>query len=235
VVALAGPNGAGKSTFYHAHLASAGLRFLNADDLARELDLPADEAASLANELRHTLVEQRESFVFETVLSDPVGDKVGFLRRAAAGGYAVLLVFVGIESAAQSDERVAMRVLQGGHDVPPDKIAARFDRTIANLARAVHALPHVMVFDGASPSTATASRPSSTASRPAGSAPCRDGGYAAPPGPAAVLSTTISPSRASTFTRPPACSAPNRSSSASAALILVCTRRAIGRAPNSLS
>jgi predicted ABC-type ATPase len=39
IVALAGPNGAGKSTFYHAHLQLAGLRFVNADVLARELDL----------------------------------------------------------------------------------------------------------------------------------------------------------------------------------------------------
>ena len=39
IVALAGSNGAGKTTFYHAHLQPAGLRFINADVLARELDL----------------------------------------------------------------------------------------------------------------------------------------------------------------------------------------------------
>ncbi len=39
VVALAGSNGAGKTTFYHAHLQPAGLRFVNADLIAQELDL----------------------------------------------------------------------------------------------------------------------------------------------------------------------------------------------------
>jgi len=39
IVALAGPNGAGKTTFYHAHLRSNGLRFINADEIDRELDL----------------------------------------------------------------------------------------------------------------------------------------------------------------------------------------------------
>ena len=39
VVALAGSNGAGKSTFFHSHLVDAGLRFVNADDLAVEFDL----------------------------------------------------------------------------------------------------------------------------------------------------------------------------------------------------
>ncbi len=74
IVAIAGPNGAGKSTFFHAHLARAALHFLNADDLARELELDALDAAQLANRIRQSLVEQRESFIFETVLSDPVGD-----------------------------------------------------------------------------------------------------------------------------------------------------------------
>jgi hypothetical protein len=45
------------------------------------------------------------------------------------------------------DERVAMRVLQCGHDVPTEKVLARFPRTLANLARAIRELPHVLVFD----------------------------------------------------------------------------------------
>jgi predicted ABC-type ATPase len=45
LVALAGPNGAGKTTFYHAHLQPAGMRFVNADLLARELDLEPYAAA----------------------------------------------------------------------------------------------------------------------------------------------------------------------------------------------
>ena len=147
VVAIAGPNGAGKSTFFHAHLASAALRFLNADDLGRELGVDALQGTEVANRLRQELVEQGESFVFETVFSDPVGDKVEFLARAAARGYAVVLVFIGLDSAGTSEQRVAMRVLQGGHDVPLDKVAARFPRILENLARAIQRLPHVLVFD----------------------------------------------------------------------------------------
>jgi len=39
MVAVTGPNGAGKTTFYHAHLKPAGLRWVNADVLAAELDM----------------------------------------------------------------------------------------------------------------------------------------------------------------------------------------------------
>src|SRR6266404_335287 len=90
LVALAGPNGAGKTTFYHAHLQPAALRFVNADLLARELDLDAEAAARLAEALRRQFVKQRESFVFETVFSDPVEDKLGFLKETAKTRYRVV-------------------------------------------------------------------------------------------------------------------------------------------------
>jgi predicted ABC-type ATPase len=82
-----------------------------------------DAAASL----RETLLEQGESFVFETVFSDPVGEKVAFLQRAGAKGYTVVLCFIGIDGPEVSEER--------------------FPRTLRNLAWAVRDLPHVLVFD----------------------------------------------------------------------------------------
>jgi predicted ABC-type ATPase len=147
VVAVAGPNGAGKSTFFEAHLKSSGLRFLNADALAAELDVDAYEAAQVLTALRDELVQQRESFIFETVFSDPVGDKLRFLKQTSQAGYAVILCFIGIADANSSEQRVAMRVSQGGHDVPTKKLIERFPRTLANLAAAIRELPCVLVFD----------------------------------------------------------------------------------------
>lgn len=147
VVALAGPNGAGKTTFYHAHLKGAGFRLVNADVLARELDIAPYAAARAAARLRRQLLEQGESFVFETVFSDPVGDKLSFLKQAAASGYTVLLCFIGLSGPRVSEQRVAMRVSQGGHDVPAEKLIARFPRTLANLRTAIRELPFVFIFD----------------------------------------------------------------------------------------
>jgi predicted ABC-type ATPase len=147
IVALAGPNGAGKSTFYYTFLARAGLRFVNADLIARELKLDAYAAAKVAEAIRGELFRQRESFVFETVFSDPVGEKLRFLTDAAAGGYNVILCFVGLANADLSEERVAMRVSQGGHDVPTEKLRERFPRTLANLRRAIRQIPYVWIYD----------------------------------------------------------------------------------------
>lgn len=147
VIAVAGSNGAGKSTFFESFLSDSGLRFINADVLSHSLEISVYEAARLATALRTALVAQRASFIFETVLSDPVGEKVEQLRSYAAGGYTVVLIFIDIETPDESIRRVAMRVTQGGHDVPDEKLVQRFYRTRRNLERAILCLPHVIVYN----------------------------------------------------------------------------------------
>lgn len=88
-----------------------------------------------------------DSFVLETVFSDPVGDKLHFLKNAAQSGYTVVLCFIGLSGPETSEQRVAMRVSQGGHDVPSEKLISRFPRTLANLQAAIRELPYVLIFD----------------------------------------------------------------------------------------
>ena len=147
IIALAGSNGAGKSTFFDTFLSVEPLTFVNADLLSAELKVDAYAAAQFAEQRRQELVAARESFVFETVLSDPIGEKVEFLQQAAQQGYAVVLFFVGLDSASTSLARVAQRVTHGGHDVPDDKIFTRYGRTLSNLRRAIQTLPTVAIFD----------------------------------------------------------------------------------------
>ncbi len=147
LIVVAGPNGAGKSTFYESYLNGRGLPFVNADMFARELSIGAYKAAELAERARHELYTRRENFIFETVFSDPVGGKLAFLEGAVASGYHVVLCFVGVSQPEISEERVAMRVIEGGHDVPADKLMTRFPRTMENLRLALLRLPLVLVYD----------------------------------------------------------------------------------------
>ncbi len=59
----------------------------------------------------------------------------------------MVLCYIGLAGAKQSIERVAMRVSQGGHDVPDDKLQSRFRRTLDNLQSAICRLPHVLIYD----------------------------------------------------------------------------------------
>jgi predicted ABC-type ATPase len=128
-------------------LAAFGLRFVNADNLARQLDLDPYKAAAAADRVRGELAQMRESFVFETVFSDPVGDKVDFLKSLESEGFNVVLCYIGISAAEVSEQRVAMRVSKGGHDVPSNKIQERYGRTLDNLKLAIAQLGDVRVFD----------------------------------------------------------------------------------------
>jgi predicted ABC-type ATPase len=155
LVVLVGPNGAGKSTFYRRHLHAIQLPFINADVLARtliEAGAPAGEqterlAADLAERRRQELIEKRASFITETVFSDPVGAKVGALRTAQAAGYTVVLIFLCVESAELSGLRVESRVLDGGHDVPREKIAPRYERMRTNVKAALTFVDFAIVVD----------------------------------------------------------------------------------------
>ncbi len=55
--------------------------------------------------------------------------KIDLILNLQAAGYFVVLLFVGLSSAALSLGRVHTRVAAGGHNVGPEKILARFPRT----------------------------------------------------------------------------------------------------------
>lgn len=162
LVFLAGPNGAGKSTFYRNFLESqlAGrLPFVNADEIAKALreagaagsDADYDRLAfDKTEELRHSLLEQRLSFCTETVFSDPEGAKLDFLRRARKAGYAVFMVFIGLDHTQLSVARVVQRVGAGGHDISDEKLEQRFPRTLANLRAAIEIVDEAFLFDNSS-------------------------------------------------------------------------------------
>ncbi len=92
----------------------------------------------------------QKSFITETVFSDPVGAKLGFLRDAAKVGYDVHLIYVGIASPLLSEGRVMQRVAEGGHDVPPDRLERRFRQSRQNLRSALEFVPDVSVYDNTS-------------------------------------------------------------------------------------
>ena len=147
LIAIAGPNGAGKSTLYQCQISYTGLPFVKADVIAAETGVGVYEAAEVAETIRRERFARRESFIFETVFSDPVAEKLSFLEDAIGAGYTVVLFFVGISSPEVSIDRVGMRVIQGGHGVPEDKLVKRYPRVMENLRLAMLRLPLVVVYD----------------------------------------------------------------------------------------
>jgi predicted ABC-type ATPase len=150
---IAGPNGAGKTTLYERAIRPArpGLPFVNADRIAQdrfpgEELVRSHEAAQIAARARTALIEARLDFCTETVFSHE--SKVDLVISATAAGYDVVLHVVMIPLAL-SGPRVAARTAAGGHDVPADKLAARYERLWPLIMRAMPHCYRTVLWDNA--------------------------------------------------------------------------------------
>ena len=102
-------------------------------------------AAVTADFLRQKLLEKRESFTFETVMSSP--DKVALLEKAQHSGYRTYLYYVATDDPIINISRVRNRVLLGGHSVPEDKIVSRYERSLDLLMEAIRYSHRAYIFD----------------------------------------------------------------------------------------
>ena len=87
-----------------------------------------------------------ESFVSETVFFH--ASKLALIEEAVAHGYVVALYVVALDDPQRLLARVRCRVREGGHDVPPERILARYPRTLANLAKAVGLATVAYLYEG---------------------------------------------------------------------------------------
>lgn len=134
---IGGCNGAGKTTLARELLPLMGIRhFLNADLIAAGLSpldptLSAFRAGRLLIGEARALVKAGTSFALESTLSGKT--HLGLLRMARECGYGVVLHYILLSSPTQAVERVSLRVMQGGHDVPEADIRRRFERSRRHL------------------------------------------------------------------------------------------------------
>ena len=154
LIVVAGPNGAGKTSITEQllrHEWMGGCEYVNPDYIARDEfgDWNAPDAvrkaAVRAEEVRERCVREGRSLAFETVLSMP--DKIDFIQRAKQAGFFVRLFFVGTDNPAINAKRVALRVMEGGHDVPISKIIARYTRSLANCSVAARIADRAYIYD----------------------------------------------------------------------------------------
>lgn len=113
---------------------------IDPDAIAREINPANPDAAALPAARRaiaelKRFKEQGRSFTYETTLSSNTSRRE--IDDAKAKRYVVRLYFVALDSAIQSAFRVQDRVLRGGHDIPADAIARRFEITFAHALEAV--------------------------------------------------------------------------------------------------
>ena len=154
LIVIAGPNGSGKTTITSKILKHEWLEnalYVNPDQVAQDRfgDWNSPEAvlqaAQYCEEQREACLRQRQSLIFETVLSS--AGKVDFICRAHEAGYFIRIFFVSTAHPAINAARIAQRVMEGGHDVPISKIISRYQKSILNCKRVATIADRVYIYD----------------------------------------------------------------------------------------
>lgn len=126
IIVFAGPNGSGKSTI--TQFAKVIEPYINADEIKKATNCTDLEAAQKADELRNQLVDSKQGFTFETVLSTE--RNLNLLKRAKEEGFFIRCIYVITADSSINVHRVKVRHNNGGHDVPEEKVRTRYERCL---------------------------------------------------------------------------------------------------------
>jgi predicted ABC-type ATPase len=150
---IAGCNGAGKTTASYSILPTIlnCKEFVNADEIAKGLSpfQPENVSFEAGRIMLHRIEEllyKNVDFAFETTLATKSFAQT--VKKAQEKNYTVTLLFFWLNSIELAKHRVALRVSEGGHSIPPEVIERRYQRGIKNLFELYLPLcDNVMVFD----------------------------------------------------------------------------------------
>ena len=133
---IAGANGSGKSTLASELLPSENLDFLNADEVAKEIcpqniESVKIKAGKIVLKKLEKLLNSQKSFAIETTLAGK--NHIKTIQKAKKLGYYVVLIYSYLDSPILCENRIKIRVLNGGHNIPKDDIIRRFYRSKENF------------------------------------------------------------------------------------------------------
>ena len=133
---IAGANGSGKSTLASELLPAENLEFLNADDIAKELcpeniESVKIKAGKIVLERLEKLLNNKKSFAIETTLAGK--NHIKTIQKAKDLGYYIFLIYSYLDTPILCENRIKIRVMSGGHNIPQDDIIRRFYRSKENF------------------------------------------------------------------------------------------------------
>lgn len=155
---IGGPNGAGKTTFCMRFLPEwvKTPHYVNADLIAAGLS-PLDpslapvEAGKVMLQKIDELIRAKKTFAVESTLSGKTFLKLA--RRLKAKGWKIGVAYLWLASDKIALDRVAARVLSGGHSIPRETVIRRRTRGLRSLPEYIAVADRCLLFDNSSEET----------------------------------------------------------------------------------
>jgi len=147
---IAGPNGVGKSTLTASLKVARGTPILDPDAIARSLN-PQDPETAATWAGRVVLTRQYEyirsgtSFILETTLAGSA--VLRLMDEARRRGFRIHLMYIGVDDVQVLLDRIAGRVLEGGHAVPEHDVRRRYVRSMRHMKEAIARADDVTLLD----------------------------------------------------------------------------------------
>lgn len=136
IIIIAGANGSGKTTFAKTFIKKYPYDFINADEIAKELN-PNDltksklEAGKIFFKKIDKLINENKSFIVESILSGKY--LVRLIQKVKKKGYSITIVYIFLHEPNINIARIKERVLKGGHHVPDEDVIRRYYRSKKNF------------------------------------------------------------------------------------------------------
>lgn len=132
---ISGPNGSGKTTFAREFF-KKNIQFINADDIARELNPSnTNEANIKAGKLMFNKVKEASdmmvSFAVETTLSGKAWENI--INTQKDKDYYIEIYFLFLQSDKEAIKRIERRYLNGGHYINDEIVVRRYYRSCRNF------------------------------------------------------------------------------------------------------
>lgn len=133
---ISGANGSGKTTLANIVLKEKDLKFLNADEIAKEISPDAIDKVPITAGKEYIrrlnkYFDDNISFAVESTLSGK--NIINVIERARKQNYKIILIYIFLSSCTTCIERVKTRVQNGGHNVKEEDIIRRYYRSIVNF------------------------------------------------------------------------------------------------------
>lgn len=146
-----GNNGSGKSTLRNLIIDKIGVDInIDPDAIARKIDPDNPETKGFAagKEVIRSVneyIQEGKDFSIETTLAGK--NAIRQMQKAKEMGYEITMFYVALSNVNQNIERVAMRVKNGGHNIPTEDIIRRSKTSLKHLYEYAKIVDNLVLID----------------------------------------------------------------------------------------